>query len=306
MKQKWLCVLLISALTLGGCASIDYPKYECGKIWGAARVVKDGDFHPKYLTASKQGYIYALAGALILQKDNNEGREHYFAKLDRLHWIDSLYEDDKTTGFEATTFELFEDNESQAPNEVVIAFAGSNDAKDWIQNFSPLSVRQYQQAVDYVKRVKSISRYESIPLKVTGYSLGGALAVHVTKNPETSRYVNEAWAFNPSPKIYANGNGDDRIWLAAHRGEALSITRTAPFRILPGVSFIGASDEHTVDDFYLIKTNLIYGHYRWVLPIQMLHVADFALLKDRVSVSATTEPFEILKRTNFAGAKPCN
>lgn len=305
MKQRSLCTLLVSALTLGGCASIDYPKYECGKIWGAGRVVKDGDFHPKYLTASKRGYIYALAGALILQKDNKEGREHYFPPLDRLRWIDSLYVDDKTTGFEATTFELFEDNNSKVPSEVVIAFAGSNDTKDWIQNFSPLSTKQYQQAVDYVKRVKATSRYESIPLKVAGYSLGGALAVHVTKNPETSRFVNEAWAFNPSPKIYADGNSDDRIWLAAHRGEALSITRAAPFRILPGVSFIGATDEHTVDDFYLIKTNLIYGHYRWVLPIQMLHVADFALLKDGGNVSGTTEPFEILKRTNFEGAKPC-
>ncbi len=306
MNQRWLNILLVSVLTLGGCTSIDYPKYECGKIWGAERVVKDGDFHPKYLTASKRGYIYALAGALILQKDNKEGREHYFAPLDRLHGIDGLYVNDKATGFEATTFELFEDNKSQVPHEVVIAFAGSNDPKDWIQNFSPLSATQYQQAVDYVKRVKAISRYASIPLTVTGYSLGGALAVHVTKNPKTSGDVNEAWAFNPSPKIYSDGNSDEKIWLAAHRGEVLSITRTAPFRILPGVSFIGATDEHTVDDFYLIKTNQIYGHYRWVLPIQMLHVADFALLKDGGSVSGTTEPFEILKRTKFAGAQPCN
>lgn len=304
--MRWLSILLVSTLTLGGCASIDYPKYECGKIWGAERVVVDGDFHNKYLKASKLGYIYALAGALILQKDNKEGREHYFAPLDRLHWIDSLYVNDKATGFEATTFELFEDNKSQVPSEVVIAFAGSNDAKDWIQNLSPLSIRQYQQAVAYVKRVKATPRYATIPLKVTGYSLGGALAVHVTKNPETSEFVKEAWAFNPSPKIYAEGNSDERIWLAAHRGEALSIFRTAPFRILPGVSFIGATDEHTADDFYLIKTNLIYGHYRWVLPIQMLHVADFALLKDGGSTTGTTEPLEILKRTNFAGAKPCN
>ena len=137
-------------------------------------------------------------------------------------------------------------------------------------------------------------------------SLGGALAVHVTKNDETPAVVNEAWAVNPSPKIYADGNINDKIWLAAHRGEALSIFRTAPFRILPGVSFIGSTDEHTVDDFYLIKTNQIYGHFRWVLPIQMLHVADFALLKDGGNASGTTEPFEILKRTNFKGAKPCN
>jgi hypothetical protein len=306
MNQKWLLILLACALTLGGCSSIDYPKYECGKIWGAERVVKDGDFHRKYLIASKQGYIYALAGALILQKDNKEGREHNFAPLERLHRIDDLYMKDSSTGFEVVTFELFEDNKSKSPSEIVIAFAGSNDTKDWIQNFSPLITKQYQQAVEYVKRVKGISRYESIPLKVTGYSLGGALAVHVTKNPETSKYVNEAWAFNPSPKIYADGNINDKIWLAAQRGEALSILRAAPFRILPGVSFIGATDEHTVDDYYLIKTNRIYGHYRWVLPIQMLHVADFAILKDEGRVSGATEPFEILKQTNFAGAKPCN
>lgn len=305
MKHRWLFILPACALILGGCASIDYPKYECGKIWGAERVVKDGDFHPKYLAASKRGYIYALAGALILQKDNKEGREHYFPQLDRLRRIDELYVDDKTTGFEVVTFELFEGNKSTIPSEIVIAFAGSNDTNDWIQNFSPLSTKQYQQAVDYVKGVKGMPRYASIPLKVTGFSLGGALAVHVTKNPETSKFVKEAWAFNPSPKIYADGSTNEKIWLAAHRGEALSILRTAPFRILPGVSRIGATDEHTVDDFYLVKTNQIYGHYRWVLPIQMLHVADFALLKDEGSATVTTEPFEILKSTSFAGAKPC-
>lgn len=305
MTHRWSFIFSACALTLGGCASVDYPKYECGKIWGAERVVKDGDFHPKYLTASKRGYIYALAGALILQKDNKESNEHHFASLDRLRWVDDLYVRDKATGFEVITFELFEDNKSQLPSEIVIAFSGSNDTKDWIQNLSPLSTKQYQQAVDYVKNVKSISRYASIPLKVTGYSLGGALAVHVTKNPETSNFVKEAWAFNPSPKIYADGNTNNKIWLAAHRGEALSILRTTPFRILPGVSGIGATDEHTVDDYYLIKTNFIYGHYRWVLPIQMLHVADFALMKNEESAAVTTEPLEILKRANFAGAKPC-
>lgn len=306
MSLKQQLIFLAFTLILGGCASIDYAKYECGKIWGAERVVKDGDFHPKYLNASKRGYIYALAGALVLQKENKEGDDHYFAPLDRLKWQDNLYINDKATGFEATTFELFDDNESQAPSEVVVAFAGSNDAKDWVQNFSPLSTRQYKQAVEYVKRIKSISRYANIPLKVTGYSLGGALAVHVTKNLETSPLVKEAWAFNPSPKIYANGDFDDRIWLAAHCGEALSMLRAPLFRILPGVFFIGAPDDQTVDDFYLIKTNIIYGHYRWVLPIQMLHVADFALLKAKGSSLETTEPLKILKRTKFAGAKPCN
>lgn len=38
-------------------------------------------------------------------------------------------------------------------------------------------------------------------LVVTGHSLGGALAVHVTKSPETGDLVSEAWAFSPSPKI---------------------------------------------------------------------------------------------------------
>lgn len=298
---SFLLILVMAA----SCSNIDYPLYECGSIWGGERVVKGGEFHQKYFVAAKKGYIYSLAGALVLQTDDKESNEHYFSSLNRLRLVNELSQNDKDTGFEAATFELFESEDLRTLSEVVIAFAGSNDANDWIQNFSPFSNIQYRQAVNYVKKVKAISKYNNIPLKVTGYSLGGALAIHVTKNSNSSHLVEEAWAFNPSPKINVNGNVSEKIWLVAHRGEALSIFRSWIFRFLPGISNIGSTDEHTLDDFYLIKTNLFYGHYRWVLPMQMLHVADFEIMKERGGKGASTEPLEILQSTNFAGAKPC-
>jgi dienelactone hydrolase len=298
-------VLVLLASLLIGCVQIDYRKWECGKVWGSERFVRKNDFDNKYLVASERGYLYALAGALVLQKDNLEGQQHFFPDVPRMIRVERLSAHNRRSGFEAQTFEVRETADSPVVKEIVIAFAGSNDVLDWLQNFNFLDKRQYKEARDYVRSVANSPEYRGARFVVAGFSLGGALAVHVTKHRDTSDYIAEAWAFNPSPKTWVHGDVDQRIWLAAHVGEAVGVIRRAPFRILPGISAIGAPSDQVVDKYYLIKTNRIYGHFRWVLPVQMLHVADFAIRERALDPDEETEPLKILRDARMGGDRPC-
>lgn len=93
------------------------------------------------------------------------------------------------------------DKNTNALSDVITAFTGSDEIEDWVTNFS-WSKEQYRQAVGYVRRISSVNPYRKFA--ATAYSLGGALAVHVTKNQETSPLINAAWVSSPSPKIWAN------------------------------------------------------------------------------------------------------
>ena len=105
---------------------------------------------------------------------------------------------------------------------------------------------------------------------VTGFSLGGALAAHVTKDKRTRRLVTQAWLFNPSPKTYADNRYDKRIWIGTLRGEALHLLRNRFMEtVWPGIRRIGAPSDQDAEDYYLISAFPIYGHYRWALTRNM-------------------------------------
>ena len=149
---------------------------------------------------------------------------------------------------------------------------------------------------------KNNRQYKGIRTIASGFSLGGALAVHVTKNKESSSYISEAWALNPSPKIHAHSKTDERIWLAAVRREFLTKVRTKLFRIIPGISSIGALPEHTATDYYLVKANPGFGHFRYVLTRNMLFAADIAMSLDAEN-QFKNEPLSILKSSVFSACK---
>jgi hypothetical protein len=137
---------------------------------------------------------------------------------------------------------------------------------------------------------------------VTGISLGGGLTVRVVKNRLTEPFIDEAWAFNPSPKIYANSDPDDKIWLAASNGEFLSGLRKDRWSFLiPGWGNIGAREEHTVANFNLIESNGIYAHYRWGIARQMLFAADYMEYKNvpPTDKPQPSEPLRILHQSQF-------
>ncbi|MNM98664.1 hypothetical protein D3C81_1112000 [compost metagenome] len=140
-------------------------------------------------------------------------------------------------------------------------------------------------------------------LVVTGISLGGALAVHVTKNPATSALISETWAINSSPRTYADSERDKRIWSVASDKEALTWSRKPGFHPYAGWGLIKGDPDHSAQDFNLIDSNLFYAHYRWGIARQMLFVADYKLSK-RGSVNEWTEPLAILHNSKFKSCEP--
>lgn len=291
--------LFLVLLFVSGCSTLKYSDYERGKVWCNDRYLHklDKPFHEKHLKVARRGYMYALAGVLVLQGNTQEDKEHYFPTPSRLEMIDKPKRD--TSGFEVGTFKLYVDDDRSEVKEIIIAFTGSNDSDDWLWTNLFFSKRQYELAVEYV--LKIAKEFKNYRIVVTGYSLGGGLAVHVAKNPETKNYISEVWALNPSPKTYSNNDQDDRIWMAAVEGEALAKMRWPIFRVWPGVYNIGAPESQTADEYYLIQSTNIYGHFSWVLARNILHVADLAIYNE--TGAERTEPLVILQGSNFESCK---
>lgn len=300
-NHRYRLPLAVAAVLLSGCVSVDYPKYEKGAFWcnEPLKFSEGVHFDERHLNAARRGYLYALAAAWVLQTTNPEGADHWFNLPARMKPTDEFPR--HHSGFEVRTFEVREDPSDSAPSEIVIAFAGSNDSDDWLFTNMLFSQSQYELAREYVKQVAHA--YPGIRLVVTGVSLGGALAGHVTKREETRDYVSEAWLLNPSPKLYANDQIDKKIWVLAMRGEILRVVRNPVMeKIWPGINRIGAPWDQTADDFYQVKSSVVYAHFRWLIARNVLFIADYAHLRHDmgpVDPRRVNEPREILEASCF-------
>lgn len=290
------------AIGLSGCSLINPhgTMGEEGKIWCNERYRTSTGLKPEQEAIAEKGYMYAMAAALVLQSDDPkdlEARAHWFARPSRLQVMDRPKR--LKSGFEVGVFTL----ESVLPgkrDEVVIAFTGSNDRQDWLStNLNPFQSKQYDEAVAYTKRILARPEVAGKKVVLSGISLGGGLAVHVLKTSGLDSQIDEVWAINPSPKIYAPKPASDEMkqktWLVYSDDEILAWSRT-PFMtvILPGAGPIEAGHIAIYD---LIKSNRIYAHFRWGVARQMLWVADVKMAKG--TMSASTEPFDILKCSAF-------
>lgn len=289
---------VVTLLLLGACQTVPFEK---GAIWCNEPLKYEPGVHfdRPHLEVARRGYLYALAGAYVLQNNSDEDRDHWFTLPSRMKEVDRPQR--HASGFEVRTFELRSKPDDTEPAEVIVAFTGSNDSADWVLTNLFFSRSQYELASDYIEAIAK--RYPEKRIVVTGFSLGGALAGHVTKSDRTSRLVSEAWLFNPSPKLYANDKYDRRIWVGALRGEVLRIIRSRPFELFwPGINRIGAPWQQNAQDYYLISAFPIYGHYRWALARNVLFVADYAHLQNPigpVDPQRAREPREILEASKF-------
>ena len=305
-----LLILLLFALTLLLPTSyvmyllhVSVPEVAVGResIWCNERYLPKLDAHGAVInsvhqTVATKGYLYALLGAYALQQDNREGQEHFFELPARVKVAPRLHQHNVNSGFEANTFEIYDHQNPNTLTEVVATFTGSNDDADWRTNFS-LNQTQYTEARAYVIAVAA--NYPGVPLSVTGFSLGGALAVHVTKHPQTANLVNVAWVFNPSPKTWADGSINPKIWEASTSDDILKIARSPFFHFLPGVAAIGAPANQRAENYYLIESNPVHAHFRWALARNILHSADLALWKLSNGGLGSSEPLEILQKSRF-------
>jgi len=280
-----LVLVTASAPTAFGGDSCKWVKYESGKFWCNERYLysDSNPFDSKHLDAAKRGYLYALAAALVMQTESEAC--HRFNAPSRLVEIQPRPPATES-GFEATTFEVYSVGDPNEIEEVVIAFAGTDELRDWKTNLG--SEVQYTEASEYTAAVAK--RYPGKRLVVTGYSLGGGLALHVTYDEKTKPFVAECWALNPSPIVHAPVQIDSRTWLAASRKDIVKVIRHGG---------LGAPPTHVATKYYLIKSHRTYAHFRWVLARNMLIAADIAL-QDPLNPTRTTEPLEILKSSKFS------
>ena len=290
---SYYCIILALFFVLSGCGIMPVNKGKLeGRAWCDTRyldTVKEyqnykliGDNVRKKLKLSKEGYIYAVAAVLPLQKNGKES-DFYFSPPDRLQEIKELRRKD-ISGFEAMTF-ILSDDEGEI-KRTIISFAGSNQWRDYLLNNFWITPIQFDNAREYVEAVLKHPVAGNYPLIATGVSLGGGLAVHVKKDNRTSRYIQEAWVFNPSNRIQADSTENRNIYLLANDYEILKKLNREN---------IGSYPEHTSDDFDLIRSSSIYAHYRWVVTRQVLHYADLAIYFETEKSSDTTEPMRILQ-----------
>lgn len=293
----------IMALVLSSCSLIpkNYGKEE-GFIWCNARYLdltsplykNPNTIHTdkdKRLRLAYEGYIYALLGAVVLQNEQERVDKH----LNLPDYIEIDSSRDDSTGFQASAFKIYEDQKKTQLKEVVIAFRGTDQFwKDYSKHNLHPSPKQYNPAQNYVLEISD--KYKGAKLVVTGYSLGGGLAMHVLHNEKTSAKISQAWAFNSSPRTGEKVKVDPRLFLLSAKGEILDLTR----RILrEGPKSLGALDENFSDDYDLVDASSAYLHSRWVLARQMLVFADMVYFeKSGRKHNYISPPLEILKIAN--------
>jgi hypothetical protein len=118
---------------------------------------------------------------------------------------------------------VFEKRDDRRLIEVVVAFRGTDERKDWIQNLVPFFRNQVPPAAREFERIRDHYGNRPVRMVATGHSLGGGLAFHMS-----FVYPNvEAIAFNSSPVTKAgmklvSGNRRTSAW---ESGEILQAPR---------------------------------------------------------------------------------
>lgn len=287
------CIFLL--ITLGGCSilPVNVGKLE-GKVWCNDRYLTKikGSQRPEFakskLEISKNAYEYAVIALLPLQKEDVDTNFHFDTpeNVKHLEEFDSeRIEGMSRFGFSAKSYLL---KKTDGSIELVIAYNGSDSILDYlVQNFS-IFLFQNKYARRYLEYVVDRKPDGVNRIVVTGYSLGGGLAAHVTKySSKYSSDIKQAWLFNPSPRVGdVNSNIDGRIYLLSTKYEVLNKLDRKK---------LGASDTHTMDTYDLIKSSSIYNHYRWVLAREILQYADAAYWYDDKLTEEESPPMKILR-----------
>jgi len=188
---------------------------------------------------------------------------------------------------------VFEKLSDGKPEEVVIAFRGTDDHRDWAQNTLSAHIfpklTQLRRAEEEFDKISG--RYNQLGFKpkivTTGHSLGGGLALHMSwVKPGVT-----AIAFNSSPREQAGRRRNQQvntrvvIW---ERNEALEIPR----KIRERLSILLNAPDHreNIDfDFAMGSSNPIQQHSMYALAKNLLILAGAPESPERKSVQPLLE-----------------
>jgi len=159
-----------------------------------------------------EAYLYAQMSA------NTYDEPYAFSLPKRISLRRSVPNDD--IGFAYSIYDVSKDG---VFIEVVIAYRGTEDYKDWW--YGNVLGKQNKTGLSVYDEIRSTTP-ENIPVTVTGHSLGGAIAVEVSlKRKNVNAYV-----FNTSPRFFSGGQSieNKRVSIVEY-GEVLKAIR-APAR----------------------------------------------------------------------------
>jgi hypothetical protein len=194
-------------------------------LFAMSAFAKDNDasYNPLELTANVADK-YAIYSMIASNSYHKADRVKF--PVEKLGWIQVDTEGKPTScpsvemNESGLAYDIFENQNS---NEVIFAFRGTDDKKDYTKanlTFSPFNI-QYRQATEQFKVYLDTHKDKNITL--TGHSLGGALALSLSVN-----YGINAIVFNSSPRV---SEGIDDIHTSARRvmvyedGEILAAVR---------------------------------------------------------------------------------
>ncbi|MGR5339144.1 Mbeg1-like protein [Vibrio astriarenae] len=291
-------ILIIIAVTaiISGCGI--FPKNwfkEEGYVWCNARYLDltSEPYKPygsatradKRINLAMKGYVYALLGAVELQKKGESDDKHF-----NLPPYIEFLESRNDGGFQASSFKVYTSDDKTELYEVVVVYRGTDEIIDWTRHNLSLTPEQYKPAREFL--IHTANKFPDERIVVTGYSLGGGLAIHVLANEETTGLVSEAWAFNTSPRTGESSKKDKRLYVLGVKGEALGTARAAK----KGLASLGAVPEHYEVGYDLINASSIYLHARYVLARQVLIFADMGYYEEAGrQENYVSPPLRILK-----------
>lgn len=156
---------------------------------------------------AKENYIYALMSANAYDK----GFQVRIPGWTRIQRLVSEH------GFSADIYR------SEEGNNTVIAYRGTDDAKDWrYANIDTDADGQYRDADIVYEQV--VKKYGDSQITTVGHSLGGGLAIHVSVTHENVNAI----TFNPSPRLFIVKSGikfNNKVTIIYETGEILTAIR---------------------------------------------------------------------------------
>jgi hypothetical protein len=206
---------------------------------------------------------YAIYALLSNNAYKREKQEQFRLPAQEWRHRDDFIPEGTEAGLELKVFEKVMGGK---PVEVVVAFRGTDDLKDWWQNLAPPLLfpkkRQTDMAEKNFERLRGMYEGQQVRYVATGHSLGGGLAMHLSfKYPDVSAVV-----FNSSPRVeqgLSSPRGVNARIIIWESNEALSYLR-------PLAKIRWGTVKEVKFDFQPGHVGIVKQHGMYTLALSML------------------------------------